>query len=165
MGKQKKGGRKEYTEGPAEEEEEEVEVKGGKGGRGLGGQNSNAGMLPPNSSDEEEEEEEVPKGKKGAGQSATAGMMPPNSSDEEEESEDDDEPVQLTRKEREQLAAQKPAEPDPEQISKDMARLEMIKAKRAKDAERRIANDGWDRMKPMSADNHPPGMKWPPEGQ
>ena len=147
---------------PAEEEEEEEEVQE-KGGRGPKGQSSTAGMLPPNSSDEEEEEE-VPKGKKGAGQSATAGMLPPNS-DEEEESEEEDEPVQLTRKEREQLEAQKPEEPDPETITKDMERLAMIKEKRAKDAERRIANDGWDRMKPLAEDNHPPGMKWPPEGQ
>ena len=63
---------------------------------------------------------------------------------------------------KEQLEAQKPQEPDPETIAKDMARLEMIKAKRAKDAERRIAQDGWDRMKPLSADNHPPGTTWPP---
>ena len=161
MGKQKKGGRKEYIAGPAEEEEEEEEVQE-KGDRGPKGQSSTAGMLPPNSSDEEEEEE-VPKGKKGAGQSATAGMLPPNS--DEEESEEEDEPVQLTRKEREQLEAQKPEEPDPETITKDMERLAMIKAKRAKDAERRIANDGFDRMKPLAEDNHPPGMKWPPEGQ
>ena len=29
----------------------------------------------------------------------------------------------------------------------------------------RIATDGWDRMKPMSADNHPPGTVWPPPGE
>ena len=29
-------------------------------------------------------------------------------------------------------------------------------------AAKRIETDGWDRMKPLSADNHPPGTTWPP---
>jgi hypothetical protein len=71
-------------------------------------------------------------------------------------------PVQITRKEREQLEAQKEPEADPEQISKDMERLALIKAKRAKQAADRIEKDGWDKLQPMSEDNHPPGSKWPP---
>ena len=73
--------------------------------------------------------------------------------------------MELTRKEREQLAAQKPSEPDPEQVSKDMERLALIKKKREQQAADRISKDGWDRMKPMSETNRPPGSKWPPEGQ
>ena len=162
MGKQQKhqrGGAKKFTEGPpSESEEEEEEVKGRA--RGVGTQSDTAGMLPPNSSDEEEEEEEEPK--KGKGQSATAGMMPPGSSD--EESDDEPQQPQLTRKEREQLEAQQEEEPDPEQISKDMDRLAIIKKRREEQAAARIEKDGWDRMKPMSEDNHPPNMTWPPAG-
>ena len=161
MGKQQKhqrGGAKKFTEGPpSESEEEEEEVKGRA--RGVGAQSDTAGMLPPNSSDEEEEEEEP---KKGRGQSATAGMMPPGSSD--EESDDEPQQPQLTRKEREQLEAQQEEEPDPEQIAKDMDRLAIIKKRREEQAAARIEKDGWDRMKPMSEDNHPPNMTWPPAG-
>ena len=162
MGKQQKhqrGGAKKFTEGPPSEseEEEEEEVKGRA--RGVGAQSDTAGMLPPNSSDEEEEEEEP---KKGKGQSATAGMMPPGSSD--EESDDEPQQPQLTRKEREQLEAQQEEEPDPEQIAKDMDRLAIIKKRREEQAAARIEKDGWDRMKPMSEDNHPPNMTWPPAG-
>ena len=161
MGKQQKhqrGGAKKFTEGPpSESEEEEEEVKGRA--RGVGAQSDTAGMLPPNSSDEEEEEEEP---KKGRGQSATAGMMPPGSSD--EESDDEPQQPQLTRKEREQLEAQQEEEPDPEQIAKDMDRLAIIKKRREEQAAARIEKDGWDRMKPMSEDNHPPNMTWPSAG-
>ena len=161
MGKQQKhqrGGAKKFTEGPpSESEEEEEEVKGRA--RGVGAQSDTAGMLPPNSSDEEEEEEEP---KKGKGQSATAGMMPPGSSD--EESDDEPQQPQLTRMEREQLEAQQEEEPDPEQIAKDMDRLAIIKKRREEQAAARIEKDGWDRMKPMSEDNHPPNMTWPPAG-
>ena len=72
--------------------------------------------------------------------------------------------VQLTRKEREQLEAQKEEEPDPEQMAKDMERLALIKKRREDQARARIEKDGWDRMKPLSEDNHPPGTQWPPPG-
>ena len=72
--------------------------------------------------------------------------------------------VQLTRKEREQLEAQKEVEPDPEMMAKDMERLALIKKRREDQAMQRIEKEGWDRMKPQSADNHPPGMAWPPAG-
>ena len=68
----------------------------------------------------------------------------------------------LTRKEREQLEAQKEAEPDPETISKDMAKLAIIRQKREAAAAARIEKDGYDRLKPLSADNHPKGTAWPP---
>ena len=70
--------------------------------------------------------------------------------------------VELTRKEREQLEAQKEPEADPEMIAKDMERLKLIKEKREAQARKRIETDGWDKMKPLAEDNHPPGMKWPP---
>ena len=47
-------------------------------------------------------------------------------------------------------------------IAKDMERLKLIKEKREAQARKRIETDGWDKMKPLAEDNHPPGMKWPP---
>ena len=70
----------------------------------------------------------------------------------------------VVRKEREQLEAQKEEEPDPEQMAKDMERLALIKKRREDQARARIEKDGWDRMKPLSEDNHPPGTQWPPPG-
>ena len=109
--------------------------------RGVGKQSATAGMMPPNSSDEDEAPP-PPKGKKGK----------------------EPAPVELTRKEREQLEAQKEAEagPDPETMRKDMERLALIKKRREDQAAKRIETYGWDRMKPLSADNHPPGTTWPP---
>ena len=49
-------------------------------------------------------------------------------------------------------------DPDPEV----MARLEIVRKRREAQAKQRITADGWDRMKPMSEDNHPPNMVWPP---
>ena len=43
-----------------------------------------------------------------------------------------------------------------------MERLALIKKRREDQAAKRIETDGWDRMKPLSADNHPPGTTWPP---
>lgn len=72
--------------------------------------------------------------------------------------------MQLTRKEREQLEAQKEEEPDPEQIALDMERLAIIKKRREDQAAARIEKDGYDRMKPLAEDNHPPNTIWPPVG-
>jgi hypothetical protein len=43
-----------------------------------------------------------------------------------------------------------------------MERLKIVQERRAKQAVARLEADGWDRLKPMSADNHPPGTSWPP---
>ena len=51
-------------------------------------------------------------------------------------------------------------EPDPA-IQK---KLEEVRKRREMQAKQRIAADGWDRLKPMAADNHPPDMTWPPPG-
>lgn len=48
-------------------------------------------------------------------------------------------------------------EPDPEQVRKDMERLQMIKDKREKERQARIAKEGWDRFAPVSETNKPPG--------
>ena len=52
-------------------------------------------------------------------------------------------------------------EPDPEVLK----RLEIVKKRREEQREKRLAADGWDRMLPMTADNHPPGMAWPPPAE
>ena len=75
MGKQQKGGRKKFSDGP-EEEDPRDEAGGGKSGRGLGNQSDTVGMLPPNS--DSEEEEEMPKSKGNKGQSAFNAWTVPN---------------------------------------------------------------------------------------
>ena len=65
---------------------------------------------------------------------------------------------------KEGIPAKKEEEPDPEQMAKDMERLALIKKRREDQARARIEKDGWDRMKPLSEDNHPPGTQWPPPG-
>mmetsp|Transcript_39062 Transcript_39062/g.91380 ORF Transcript_39062/g.91380 Transcript_39062/m.91380 type:complete len:168 (-) Transcript_39062:249-752(-) len=156
MGKQvKRGGRSKFS--APEDLDREAQAH-----REVGNQRPNAGQMPSSSDDEDD----APRKVKG-GQNPNVGMLPPNSSDEDEEDEDEDKApvpkaVELTRNEREQLEAQKAAEPDPEQVRKDMERLQMIKKKREEQAANRIEKEGWDRMKPMSEENHPPGMQWPP---
>lgn len=56
-------------------------------------------------------------------------------------------PRQLTRKEREQLEAQR-AEPDPEQVAADLEKLRLVREKRAAQAAARIAAEGFDRYAP-----------------
>jgi len=53
---------------------------------------------------------------------------------------------------------------DPKVAAADAARLEVVRKRREESAKKRIAADGYDRMKPVSADNHPPGMAWSPPG-
>ena len=70
---------------------------------------------------------------------------------------------EMSRKEREAAKKRQEEEeesedePDPEVI----ARLEIVRKRREAQAAARIAKDGWDRMKPMAEDNHPPGTTWP----
>lgn len=99
-------------------------------------------------------------------QNANVGEMPPGSSDEESDDE------RQTNKPNQQAAAKAPDkkaaaaaaadDADPEQMAKDMERLALIKQKRAAQAQARIDKEGWDRFKPMSEDNRPPGTRWPP---
>jgi len=78
------------------------------------------------------------------------GDLPPNSSDDDGSSDDgssdgDAAPPpkrELTRKEREQLEAQRDAIPDPEQVAEDMERLRIMREKRALQAAQRIAKEG-----------------------
>ena len=158
-GKQQHRGGKQHA--PAHDEEEEE--------RSVGSQNAKVGLMPPSSSDEDSDDEP-------GGQNPNAGMMPPSSSDEDSGS-DDEEPKskptakapavqQLNRKEREALEGKKKEEEelDPEQLRKDMERLAMVKKRREEQAAKRIEKDGWDRMRPIGPDNHPPGMREPEGG-
>ena len=162
-----------------EEESEEEEVQ-------RGGQNPNAGMMPP--SDDDEDEDSAPEVDAGAAEKAQLRKILGNAG--VPESAMKELTLQLmkwkagaevklapksaarapepTRKEREAMAASKKEEesssdeePDPE-VAK---RLEAVRKRREAQAKQRIANDGYDRMKPLSADNHPPGSVWPPPGQ
>lgn len=157
MGKQpKRGGRQKFSN----PEDAESEARGGQqGARGMNNQSSTAGQMPPSDSDSEEEVQPQPQRK------VQPGDLPPNSSEDESEEEDlppKPAPVELTRREREQLEAQKADEPDPEQVAKDLERLALIKKRREEQKAKRIEADGWDRMLPMSETNKPPGMTWPP---
>jgi hypothetical protein len=83
------------------------------------------------------------------------GDLPPNSSEDDSSSDDDGSsgsPAppprrELTRKEREQLEAQR-AKPDPELVAKELERLKLVREKRAAQAAARIAAEGFDRFAP-----------------
>jgi hypothetical protein len=47
-----------------------------------------------------------------------------------------------------------------DQMTNSETVVQRLRKRREAQAQMRIAVDGWDRMKPMSADNHPPGMNW-----
>jgi hypothetical protein len=158
-GKQQRGGRQQP--GKAEDEDDEP--------RSLAAQNTNVGMMPPSSSEDESES-----GDDGPhAQNPKAGMMPPSGSESgSEEEESKSRPTtkapqahQLTRKEREALEG-KPEEDemDEEQMAREMERLAMVRKRREEQAAKRIEKDGWDRMKPIGPDNHPPGMREPENG-
>ena len=68
---------------------------------------------------------------------------------------------EMSRKDQEKKKKEEEEEeedPDPE-VEK---RLEAVRKRREAQAKQRIAADGYDRMKPLSADNRPPGSVWPP---
>mmetsp|Transcript_35 Transcript_35/g.62 ORF Transcript_35/g.62 Transcript_35/m.62 type:complete len:184 (-) Transcript_35:878-1429(-) len=154
---------------PGEEEEEvqeaDDEPQYKQSNRGLGGQASTVGCLPPSDSEEDEEEKPTPKPKpkeQPKQQSKTAGALPPNSSDEDESSDEessDDEPAG-----NDYLTAPRTAKAPPaaevrsaEQIRKDLERLTLIKKRREDDRLDRIAKEGWDRYAPVADGNRPPG--------
>ncbi|KAI8476689.1 MAG: hypothetical protein J3K34DRAFT_400147 [Monoraphidium minutum] len=164
----RRGGAKGRPRGPKREGEEdsssEDEVQAP---RGLAGQAATVGMLPPSDSDSDEGEEggeaKAAEAKaKPAGQSRNAGKLPPSGSEDEDEdgsddeSSDDDAPAPA-----QQAAAPRKKKdddaPDPEQIRKDIERLEMIKNRREADRLKRIKDEGWDRFAPVSDTNKPPG--------
>lgn len=134
----------------------------------VGGQNANVGLLPPSDSDDESEveveaaAEEKPEKKQG-GQSVTVGEMPPSDSDSEEDSEKESEeesakPVKAKGKPvLPDEPRKKKDEDDPEEIRKDIERLELIKRKREEARLKRIADEGWDRFSPESETNRRPG--------
>ena len=65
---------------------------------------------------------------------------------------------ELNKKEAAKEEESSDEEPDPEVLK----RLEIVKKRREQQKEARLKADGWDRMLPMTADNHPPGLAWPP---
>eukprot|EP00315_Gephyrocapsa_oceanica_P011550 CAMPEP_0185307164 /NCGR_PEP_ID=MMETSP1363-20130426/16562_1 /TAXON_ID=38817 /ORGANISM="Gephyrocapsa oceanica, Strain RCC1303" /LENGTH=165 /DNA_ID=CAMNT_0027904465 /DNA_START=47 /DNA_END=544 /DNA_ORIENTATION=+ len=152
--------------------------KGNRGGRGGGGrdrqqgsededdhrpiakQNANVGMLPPSSSEDESSEEE-------GGQNPNAGMMPPSSS--EDEAEEDPRPKGKGKAldyggSKKEESEESDEGPDPETMRKEMEKLALVKKRREEQAAKRIEKEGWDRFKPMSDSNHPPGMREPEGG-
>lgn len=169
MGRQaRRGGGKQFSQPDEIEGDEPRRTEGGgKSSRGLGAQSATAGMMPPSDSDSDDESEDGVSGHTN-GQSKNAGMMPPSDSD--DESDDEVAPLpkgkpppgyEMTRREREQLKAQKEPVLDPEELAKNMEKLAMVKKRREDQRLKRIATDGWDRMKPVSEDNRPPGSPWP----
>jgi hypothetical protein len=155
-GKQQRGGRQ--PSGKEEEDDDEP--------RSLAAQNANVGMMPPSSSEDESDD-----GLRA--QNPKAGMMPQSDSGSESDDEDEEakpkpkapQAQQLTRKEREAIEGKAEEEEiDPEQLARDMERLAMVRKRREEQAAKRIEKDGWDRMKPVGPDNHPPGMREPEDG-
>lgn len=150
----------------------------------LGGQSSNVGMLPPSDSEEEEEEEEhgdkpaapatSASGAAPSGTAASAKQAPAqpaskskkadeddeDDDDEDDDDDDDDDGAPVQEYLRAAPAPKKKAQPeerDPEQIRKELERLELVRKKREQDRLKRIADEGWDRYAPVSETNKPPG--------
>jgi hypothetical protein len=156
---------------PSDSEEEESEEEDEQV---RGGQSANAGMMPPSSSEEEEESDdddppptasemaafikskgladEFMKWRKTRSQAASSKAKAPPG-------------YEKSKAEQKKQAEEEEEEEEEEVDPKVAARLEEVRKRREAQSKQRIAADGWDRMKPMSADNHPPGMGWPPPDQ
>ena len=158
----------------SEEEEEEPKV--------VSKQNPNAGMMPPSDDsdededdeedDEDDEEDDEEDDKMKLRKIFTSVGVPSEIRKELaiqllrwKSGKDAKQPKAM------QYAANAPAKKeeeeapiDPKQMAADMAKLELVRKRREESAKKRIAADGFDRMKPLSADNHPPGTVWPPPG-
>lgn len=126
------------AKGGAEGGEAAAAAKEKKPKKAKGGQSRNAGKLPPSGSEDEDEDEE---------------------SEEESDDESSDEAPEPAYLSQPAAPRRKKGddEPDPEQIRKDMERLEMIKQRREQDRLKRIKDEGWDRFAPISETNKPPG--------
>ena len=149
---------------PSDDDEDEEEEKP------AARQNPNAGKMPPAGDDDDDEDDgpseidrlkvifnkcKVPQEIKRElaisllawkkNQDIKPKAPPPKKKQEESDDDDDDDDDD---------------EPDPA-IQK---KLEEVRKRREMQAKQRIAADGWDRLKPMAADNHPPDMAWPPPG-
>jgi len=163
-----------------DEEEEEEEAP-------RGGQNANAGMMPPDDDDDDDDdddEEEDPnwveanrlaeqllkvfkKLDKDDRQEFLKDVLFDKFRKAHEKAEAAAKPKEpeMTRKEREQLEAQKEPEMNAEQDAANRKKLEEIKKRREDQAKKRIEADGWDKYAPLSATNKPPGTTWPPPEQ
>lgn len=161
MGKGYKG--KNPRGGKAKNTDEEAEAEFLAQRRGPVGQSSNVGMLPPSDSEDEEGEEGSTRPAAAAapkGQPKTAGLMPPSDSEDDDDDDSADEPEYFKAAPKKKEA---PDAPDPEQIRKDLERLELIRKKREDDRKKRIDADGWDRFAPVTETNKPPGHYVPPK--
>ncbi|KAF5830822.1 hypothetical protein DUNSADRAFT_13970 [Dunaliella salina] len=153
---QRLGPRGEGAEEDEESSEEEAPV------RQKQGQSSTVGLLPPSDSESEEEgsegEEKPSKKEEKGGQSSVVGQLPPSDS-EDSDSDSDGPPMNeyLTAPSQKKKQANAPVERSPEDIRKEMERLQIVKKKREEDRIKRIAAEGWDRFQPMSETNRPPG--------
>lgn len=138
-----------------------------------GGQNPNVGMLPPSDSDEEEDDEPAPARK--GGQNPNVGMLPPSDSDEDDDSDDSEDEQPPPRRVPRMAVPDEPRRcvcccagcarehcpcrrkdddtPDPEEVRRNLERLEMIRKKREEDRLQRIKDEGWDRYAPESDTN------------
>ena len=72
---------------------------------------------------------------------------------------------ELSKKEAAKKKAEEEEESDEEADPEVMKRLEIVKKRREDQKAARLKADGWDRMLPMTEDNHPPGMAWPPPAE
>ena len=161
---------------PSDDESESEEEEAPRKGKAKG-QNPNAGMMPPSDDESDEDDESddddpppTPKEmatfikSKGLGKEFLKWVEK-----QRKEAKAAPKPMpgyEMSRKERE--AAKKKAEEEEDDEEPDPAvakRLEEVRKRREAQAKQRIAADGWDRMKPLSADNHPPGTVWPPPDQ
>mmetsp|Transcript_18232 Transcript_18232/g.47589 ORF Transcript_18232/g.47589 Transcript_18232/m.47589 type:complete len:185 (+) Transcript_18232:97-651(+) len=156
---QRLGARGEGAEEEEESSEEEAPV------RQKLGQSSTVGLLPPSDSESEEEgsdgEEKPSKKEEKGGQASTVGKLPPTSDSEGSDSDSDSDgpPMNeyLTAPSQKKKQANAPVERSPEDIRKEMERLQIVKKRREEDRLKRIATEGWDRFQPMSETNRPPG--------
>ena len=181
--KQSKPGRQNKNAGmmpPSDEEEEEEEEEEPVRG---GGQNPNAGMMPPSDDDEDEDEDEDEDDEAEDRSHEKVQLQKILTSvgvadeirkelvekliqwkfDEAASKPQKSRAPEPTRKKREAIAAKKKADESESEEEVDPAvqkRLEMVRKRREEQAAKRIAADGFDRMKPLGPDNHPPGQPW-----
>jgi len=170
----------------SEEEESEEEVAPPK----KGGQNANAGMMPPDDDEDDEDDEDDDDDEEDPNWAECMRLAEQllktfkklDKDDRQEflkevlfdkfrkvheklEKEKAPAAVELTRKEREQLEAQKEPEVTAEQDKANRAKLAEVQKRRAEQAKKRVEADGWDRYAPLTETNRPPGSAWPPPDQ
>jgi len=169
------GGRGMPPDDEEEDEEEEDEPQVTK-------QNPNAGMMPPSDEDEDEDDEDEDEDDEDDEDDEEVDKIKlkkifisvgvPSEIRKElamqllrwKSGKDAKEPKKMEYASQPARKQDEVFEVDPKVAAAEKARLDLVKKRREEAAKKRIAADGFDRMKPLSADNHPPGTKWPPDG-